>query len=151
MRYVLDPSPKKEVARKHSKLRYKVNPLVKRAASISYYSKRRLLILTRSRNYYTANKEFVCFLRRVRYVLSEPRMIIKLAYIKQLQRRLLDDQYLKAKLCKQFAKAHEKVGGGMTANTASQTVCQIAAQQMVSFLLSCGKTLRACFSVVFAW
>ena len=75
--YAVHPSPKKAAARKISKLKYKTNPVIKRAASILYYAKKHVESLIRSRNYYAANKEFVGFLRKARYVLSEPRTTLK--------------------------------------------------------------------------
>ena len=64
-------------------------------------------------------------------MLSEPKMILKVAYIKQLQTKLLNDHWLKAKLCKQFAKAHAKLARGMSASTMSHSVCCIATEKMV--------------------
>ena len=109
--YAIDPSKKKAASKKASELRYQANALIKRAASILYYGKKRFQKLASSKNYYTANKELVCFMRRSRYALGEPKGNLKLAYIKQLQRKLLDEHRVKTKLCKCFARLHKKLQG----------------------------------------
>ena len=80
-----------------------------------YYSKERLQKLCSLKNYYDTNREVLCFVRRGRYHLSEPRLSIKYAYIKQLQEKLLDDPCLGAKLCAWFTCVNEKVARAMSA------------------------------------
>ena len=73
--------------------------------------------------------ENFCVLRRGRYRLSEPKLSIKYAYIKQLQEKFLNDPCLGAKLCVWFTCVNEKAARAMSAKILRSTVCQIAAEK----------------------
>ena len=115
-----NPEPKRAAARKASKPCYKNNPLTKRAASVVYYSKKRLQKLCSWKNYH-ANREFLCFARRGRYSLSEPKLTIKYAYIKQVQKKLLDYPCLVTKLCAAFTCVNEKAARAVSAKILRST------------------------------
>ena len=94
----------------------------------------------------------MCFIRRARYALSEPKASLTLAYIKQLQRKQLDDDCFKAKLCKRFVRVHKKVARGVSEYTVANTACRTAAEEIVYCALeecknSAGKLLSCVRSV----
>ena len=53
----------------------------------------------------------------------KPKASAKYAYIKQLRRKLLDDQCLKAKLCVRFMLVNKKVARGLLCTVLSNTAC----------------------------
>ena len=102
--------------------------------------------------YYTANKQFLFFMRKGRYSPREPKESIKYAYIRQLKGNLRDDTCLVTKLCTWFTCVNKKVARAMSATNLCRTTCRIAAEKVVFSALerrrkSAGELLRCVRSI----
>ena len=131
--YRLAPEKKKAASRATSKARYQQNPAKKRLASKTQYKKNAAKKNSSTRAYYSRNKESLCASRRDRYVLSEPTLIQKKAYMKELQSKLLADAEAKSKLIESFKKQQTVVK-----RVTGKAVCSVAAKRLVT------KALQVC-------
>ena len=100
---------------------------------------------THSSAYYARNEDRICSYKRDCYTLSEPKPILKDAYVKDLQSHLLGDTKTKAHLITTYKKQQplvKKVTGKLVCTVAAKRLLNLALQVRKEHVGSLLKTTR---------
>ena len=136
--YSSRPEKKKAASRAYSKAIHSSQPEKKRAASRTY-SKARYSIESKRKNsstraYYSSKKGIICAFQRDKYAMSEPKLVTREGYIKDLKSSLLSNPEVKSNLIKSFKKQQTVVK-----RVTGKAVCSVAAKRLVTKALQVRK------------